>query len=118
MNLLKMLKLTAGMHGRGKMADAPTSDAAMREGCRCMRVEPRPVFFCFVLFWDLRRLSPIQLRRTPNRADLPQFGSNRIVSAEYWCFRPEKGNRPVRRKKKKKKNLNQKYRWILIQDSR
>ena len=54
MNLLKMLKLTAGMHGHGKMADAPTSDVAMREGCRCMRVEPRPVFFCFVLFWDLR----------------------------------------------------------------
>ena len=53
-------------------------------------------------------------RYTSTRADLRQLKPNRFISAEYRCV-------SVRKRKSagkgKKKNLNRKYRWILIQDS-
>ena len=39
------IKLHAGMHGRDKMAAAPMSDVAMREGRRCLHVREASIFF-------------------------------------------------------------------------
>ena len=81
--------LFARMHGRGKMAAAPASDAATHGGRRCLRVELRPVFFFFFSF----RI----------RADSGRIGSYRPNTG---VFRPEKGNRPAKKKKKILKTEN------------
>ena len=49
------------MHRRGKLATAPVSEAATREGRRCLRIEPRPVFFfcCFTIRANVSRFAPI-----------------------------------------------------------
>ena len=63
------------MHGRGKMAAAPASDAATREGRRCLRVEPRPVFFFrFRIRADSRRFGSDARRTGPIRAESDRIG--------------------------------------------
>ena len=89
------------MHGHGKMAAAPASDTAMHKGRYCLCVEPRLFFFR-----DTCRLAPICANASRIGLYRPNIG----------VFRSEKRNQPVRGKKKKK-TLNRKYRWILIQDS-
>ena len=82
------------MHGRSKMAAAPASDAATRGGRRCLRVEPRPVFFFFFSFPDSRRLAPIRLRRAPTRAEPGRFAPIRAESDRIGripvCFGQQK----------------------------
>ena len=53
--------IVTGMHRRGKLATAPVSEAATREGRRCLRIEPRPVFFfcCFTIRANVSRFAPI-----------------------------------------------------------
>ena len=62
----------------------------------------------FFSFLDLLRLTPIRLRHVPIRAELGRFRLNR---PNINVFQLEKGNRLVR---KKKKNLNLKYRWTRL----
>ena len=82
--------IVTGMHRRGKLATAPVSEAATREGRRCLRIEPRPVFFFVVS------------RYAPTWADSRRFGPNRIVSAEYRCVSAGKRKSAGEGKKKKK----------------
>ena len=106
--------LFARMHGRGKMAAAPASDAATRGGRRCLRVEPRPVFF-FFSFPDSRRLALIQLQRAPTRAEPDRFTPIRAESDRIGrilvCFGRKK---EIGRRKKKKKYLKLKIPMDLI----
>ena len=58
-------EILSRMLGRGKMAVAPTSDAATREGRRCLCVELCPIFFFFFSRYaltrpDRRQVGPIQ----------------------------------------------------------
>ena len=89
------------MHRCGKMAAAPVSDVARRDDVRGTPLPMRRIVSSFLIFFlkDLCRLVPIRLWCV----------SNRTVSdhINIGVFRPKKGNRLVR----KKKNLNQKYRW-------
>ena len=103
--------LFARMHGRGKMAAAPASDAATRGGRRCLRVEPRPVFF--FLFFFVSGFAPTRADSAPTRAHSRRTGpiqsdSGRIGSyrPNTGVFRPEKGNRPAKKKKKVLKTEN------------
>ena len=76
------------MHGRGKMAAAPASNAVTRGGRRCLGVELRPVFFFFFIsgFAPTHADSaPTGADSAPTGADLRRFGPIRIVSAEYRC---------------------------------
>ena len=89
------------MHERDARGATPTSDAAMREGHRWLHVDAvsgrvLPRFF-----------SPDSHRRG---SDTGQIGSYR---PNICVFQPEKGNRPIRRKKKKK-NLKPKISVDLI----
>ena len=67
-------------------------DTATREGRRWPCVRPRPAT-CFFF-------SPIRADAAQTQADSRRFGSYRL---NIGVFRPEKGNRPVRRRKKKRK---------------
>ena len=94
------------MQGCGKMATTLVSDAAMCEGRHCLRIKPHPVSSCccccffFFSFPDLLRLTLIRLRHVPIRAELGWFRLNR---PNINVFQLEKGNRLVRKKKKKLK---------------
>ena len=71
----------------------------------CLRVEPRPVFFFFRfrIHADSRRFGSDARRLSQNRADSHRFGSYRPNTG---VFRPEKGNRPAKKKKKILKTEN------------
>ena len=79
------------------------------EGCHTkvrrsfLSVDVMSEFFFFYLFALTR------INSTSMCVDLGRIGSYWLNIGVFW---PEKGNRPVR-----KKNLKQKYWWILIQDS-
>ena len=70
-----MIWYSPGKHGHGARGAALVSDAAMRKGCHCLSVRPRPAtcFFFFFLNFFYRnscQLEPMQLRLGPIHTEL------------------------------------------------
>ena len=100
------------MHGRGKMAAAPTSDAARRGDARGTLLPARRTMSSFFFFFRFRiradscRFGSDGRRLAPNRADSSRTGPNRIVSAEYRCVSAGKRKSAGEKKKKLLKSEN------------
>ena len=107
-----------GMHGRGSEPSAPASDAVGRGRDAADRASvPRRATWISRLALTQFKLAPTCADSAPTHADSRRTGriradSGRIGSyrQNIGVFRPEKGNRPVREKKKKKNLLD----WILL----